>query len=113
METGTTKVSPPQMKENASTIVMLSGMRKREGRSESRGGRQRQLAAQLVDGDPLDDVHAHAAAAGGRHLCLGREARSRQEIEQRFGVAGTATPARAATAAASTPRPSSETVSSS
>ena len=77
-------------------MVMLSGMRSVNVVPCARAWSQRQLAAQLVDGDALDDVHADAAAAGRRHLGLGREARARQELEQRrVGVSGTGTPARA------------------
>ena len=40
------------------------------------------FAPQLVDDDALDDVHAHPAAARGRHLVAGRQARAAEEIEQ-------------------------------
>ena len=82
--TGTTKVSPPHTNENASTIVMLSGIAHRERRAlRRRRSAMRQLAAQLVDGDALDDVHADAAAAGGGDLAPRRQPRPAQQRQQR------------------------------
>ena len=72
-----------------------------------------ELAAELLDGDALHDVHAHAAAARRRRLIARREAGQDRSSSSAASVSGRGWPARRATASRSMPRPSSATVSSS
>jgi hypothetical protein len=102
----------PHRNANESTIEMDHGQAQHEHRASTEGRGHGQAAAERALGDPLHDFHAHARPLLWV-VCSRWKARQRQQLQQFVVVLGQLPAGLARHGAASMPRPSSATRSSS